>query len=159
MSAKEMPTCSWRGGDGIIRFSVTSDGTTGEEWIGRLESKGSLLSNWVKGVLRSPDFNPTSGVATNIVVIKETVFWGSDDNPVIKEARRSTKPNIEVACLIREMFGDHDLEAMGLVEIVVMHEPISGLLFCVNRYDLLISEDAVSGEGWHRDAGFAFVDS
>ena len=30
------PTRSWREEDGVIYFSVTSDGTTGEDWITRL---------------------------------------------------------------------------------------------------------------------------
>src|SRR3989344_4861228 len=38
---KSDPTAhSWREKDGVIYFSVTSDGTTGEDWITRLESQG-----------------------------------------------------------------------------------------------------------------------
>src|SRR3989344_3765271 len=42
----------------------------------------------------------------------------------LAEALKFTKPNAEVACLIRENFSDEDIEAMGLWWIVAMHEPI-----------------------------------
>src|SRR3989338_6914714 len=58
------PTRSWREEDGVIYFSVTSDGTTGEDWITRLESKGFRVGDYAKQVRRSPDFKPTSGVTT-----------------------------------------------------------------------------------------------
>ena len=40
-------------------LSVTSDGTTGEDWITRLSSKGFPRGDYAKQVLRSPDFKPT----------------------------------------------------------------------------------------------------
>lgn len=45
------PTRSWREEDGVIYFSVTSDGTTGEDWITRLESKGFRVDDYAKQVL------------------------------------------------------------------------------------------------------------
>src|SRR3989338_3860444 len=60
------PNRLWHEHGGVIYFSVTSDGTTGEQWIERLENKGFLLSEYVKSVLRSSDFHPTSGVTTEI---------------------------------------------------------------------------------------------
>ncbi|MEK7478188.1 MAG: hypothetical protein AAB645_02365, partial [Patescibacteria group bacterium] len=58
------PTCTWREQDGVIYFSVTSDGTTGEDWIKRLEGNGFRVGDYAKQVLRSPDFKPTNGVTT-----------------------------------------------------------------------------------------------
>jgi hypothetical protein len=45
---------------------------------------------------------------------------------VLDEAKRRgfRKPHPEVACLVHEAFSNEDLEAMGLYEIVVFHEPI-----------------------------------
>lgn len=117
----------WREEDGVIYFTVTSDGTTGPDWIKRLEKKGFRLSKWAKDVLGSSDFKPTSGV-TQIAVLKGTLF--TDSNRITKkiraeaERRKLEKPNAEVACLIREMFLDEELEAMGLYWIVAFHKPI-----------------------------------
>ncbi|HNW55657.1 MAG TPA: hypothetical protein PKN62_01090, partial [bacterium] len=46
----------WTEKDGVVYFSVTSDGVTGEEWITRLESKGFRAGDYVKNVLRSKGF-------------------------------------------------------------------------------------------------------
>lgn len=138
------PARNWREADGVIYFSVTSNGTTGEEWIAHLESKGFRVGDYAKSVLRSKDFQPTSGVTTEIAVLKGMLF--SDNDRITKniraeaEHRNFEKPNAEVACLIREKFSDKELEAMGLYWIVVMHEPIkdSGggpFLLYSRRYD------------------------
>ncbi len=122
------PPCSWRERDGVIYFSVTSDGTTGREWITRLKDKGFRLGLSAEEVLRSPDFNPTSGVTTEVAVLKGTLF--EYNNRITKkiraeaDKRKLSKPNAELACLIREKFTDKEIEAMGLSHIVAMHEPI-----------------------------------
>jgi hypothetical protein len=159
----------WHEKDGIIYFSVTSDGTTGEEWITRLESKGFRVSNYAKSILLSKEFKPTSGVTTEIAVLKGLLF--EDGNRITRKIRsfairRKLKtPNTEVACLIREAFSDKELEAMGLIWIAVMHKPIKdsdgdpGLLG-VSRYGdgswLLTSYGNPDG-GWNGDDGFAFA--
>ncbi len=159
----------WREENGVIYFSVTSDGTSGPDWITRLESKGFRVSDWAKSVLRSSDFKPTSGITTEIAVLKGMLF--GDDDRVAKKIRAEakkrglTKPNAEAACLIREMFSDKELEAMGLRWIVVMHEPIDSggddpFLLHVDRGDggrwLLALWDG-PGSGWYRVGGVAFV--
>jgi hypothetical protein len=123
------PTRSWREEDGVIRFTLPpTDGTTGEGWIKRLESKGHRVSDYAKSVLCSDDFKPTNGVTTEIAVLKGTLF--SDNNRITQkiraeaDKRKFTKPNAEVACLIREKFSDEEIKAMGLWWIVAMHEPI-----------------------------------
>jgi len=163
------PTRNWREQDGVIYLSVTSDGTTGPEWIKRLEKKGFRLSDYAKNVLRSPDFKPTHGVITEIAILKGMLF--EDNNRITKkiraeaDKRKLTKPNAEVACLIRENFSDEEIEAMGLWWIVVMHEPINvsggdpGLL-CARRSGggrwLSAYYDEPGGR-WSREDGFAFV--
>ena len=122
------PNRSWREQDGVIYFSVTSDGTTGEAWIKRLEDKSFRVGDYAKSVLRSMDFKPTSGVTTEVAVLKGMLF--EDSNRVTKKIRAEAdkrklfKPNAELACLIREAFSDEEIEAMGLWGIIAMHEPI-----------------------------------
>lgn len=159
----------WREQDGVIYFSVTSDGTTGSQWIERLEKKGSRIGDYAKGVLRSPDFKPTNSVTTKIAVLKGMLF---DDNDRITKKirveayrRKFTKPNAEVACLIREMFTDEEIDAMGLWWIVTMHEPIKDSggdprLLGVVRHGgghWLVACYGGPGLGWDCDRGFAFV--
>lgn len=123
------PLHKWREKDGVIYFSVTSDGTTGEDWITRLESKGFRVDDNAKMILRSSDFKPTSGVTTEVAVLKGVLFEDSDriTRKICREAdcRKLSKPNAEVACLIREKFTDEEIEAMVLVWIIAMHEPIN----------------------------------
>ncbi len=163
------PTRSWREQDGVIYLSVTSDGTTGPEWISRLESKGFRIGIYPKNVLCSKDFKPTSGITTEIAILKGMLFENS--NRVTKkirveaESRKLTKPNAEVACLIRENFSDEEIEAMGLWWIVAMHEPINDSggdprLLCLDRVDggsWLGAHCGSPDRRWGRSDGFAFV--
>ncbi|MDQ5949474.1 MAG: hypothetical protein QG589_600 [Patescibacteria group bacterium] len=162
------PTRSWREEDGVIYFSVTSDGTTGEDWIKRLEGNGFRVGDYAKQVLRSPDFKPTNGVTTEVAVLKGMLF--EDNNRITKNIRAKaahrsfTKPNAELACLIREKFTDKEIEAMGLIWIVAMHEPINdsdgdpSLLDADRRGDgrwLSAYRGRPDGR-WSRGSGFAF---
>ncbi len=163
------PTRSWREEDGVIYFSVTSDGTTGEDWIKRLEGNGFRVGDYAKQVLRSPDFKPTNGVTTEVAVLKGMLFEDNDriTKKIRAEAdkRKLSKPNAELACLIREKFTDKEIEAMGLWYIVAMHEPINDsggdpdLLGADRDGDgrWLDACDGGPGNGWGRDGGFAFA--
>lgn len=163
------PTRSWREEDGVIYFWVTSDGTTGPQWIKRLEGKGFRLSKWAKDILRSPDFKPTTGVTTEGAVLKGALF--KDKNRVTWKIRLEAdrrgliKLNVEVACLIRELFTDEEIKTMGLWWIVTMHEPIKdsggdpGLLAPSRDVDgqwLHACSARLDGE-WSVEYGFAFV--
>ena len=121
-------TRRWREQDGVTYFSVTSDGTTGPQWIERLEKKGIKLSKWAKDVLNSPDFKPTNGATTEVAVLKGMLFEDNDrvTSKIRAEAgkRKLVNPNAELGCLVRDMFTDEEIEAMGLVWIVTMHKPI-----------------------------------
>ena len=163
------PTRSWREEDGVIYFSVTSDGTTGEDWIKRLEGNGFRVGDYAKQVLRSPDFKPTNGVTTEVAVLKGMLFEDNDriTKKIRAEAdkRKLSKPNAELACLIREKFTDKEIEAMGLWYIVAMHEPINDsdgdpfLLSADRRGDgrWLSAYDGRPAYRWNRDNGFAFA--
>ena len=164
------PTRSWHEEDGVIYFSVTSDGMTGEEWITRLESKGFHVGDCVKRVLRSQDFKPTSGVTTEVAVLKSTLFKDNDRTTknIRAEAdkRKLKKPNAEVACLVREKFVDNEIEAMDLWRIVAIHKPINDsdgdpLLLGVCRSDnndlRIYAYLKPTDCWWNGDGGFAFA--
>jgi len=159
----------WREQDGVIRFSLPpTDGTTGEAWINRLEKNGFHVSGYAKSVLCSPDFKPTSGVTTEIAVLKGMLFEDSEritKNIRNEAARRNlATPNAEIACLIREKFTDKEIEAMGLWWIIAMHDPIkdSGGASLLLRADRsgggrwLSASDDTPGYRWDREDGFAF---
>lgn len=162
------PVCRWREEAGVIYFSVVSDGTTGKEWIKRLEKKGFRVGDYAKSILLSKDFQPTKNVKTEVAVLKGLLF--EDNDRVTKniraeaEKRGLTKPNAEIACLIREMFTDEEIEAMGLWYVVAMHEPIKdsdgSLSLSANRRgngQWLSTFYADPGYRWNRDFGFVFV--
>ena len=158
----------WTEKDGVIRFSVTSDGTTGEEWINRLEKQGFIISDWAKRLLLSKDFKPTTGIVYTIAVLKGNLF--SDNERITKnirkdaENRKLTTPNAEVACLIREKFSDKELETMGISCIVTFHKPIKGSDGSLNLLNTIRSGDgswlnAYYGDPycvWYSLDGFAF---
>ncbi len=163
------PTRNWREQDGVIYLSVTSDGTTGPQWIERLEGKGFRLSDYAKSVLRSPDFKPTFGVTTEISILNGMLFEDCDritsNIRDLAAQRKLTTPNVETACLIRENFSDEDIEAMALIWIIIMHEPITGI---AGDPRLLGVGRSVDGrwlgayydkpdDRWNRGGGFVFV--
>jgi hypothetical protein len=163
------PARSWREKDGVIYCTVTSDGTTGEDWIKRLESKGFRVGDYAKSVLCSEKFKPTKGVTTEIAVLLGRLF--EDDDRITKKIRAEAnkrnlgKPNAEVACLIREKFMDKEIKAMGLWGIVAMHEPafdfggVPGLLGA-GRDDegrWLVAYGGGPDFRWLRADGFAFA--
>ena len=160
----------WREQDGIIYFTLPpTDGTTGRQWIERLAGKKIQIGEYSKYIFLSNDFKPTIGIITEIAVIKGMLFEDSErvtkNIRAMAESLKFTKPNPEVACLIREMFTDAEIEEMGLRWIVAMHEPIKD-----SDGDPRLLGTARSGDGpwlnarcdrpdnlWDRDDGFAFA--
>ncbi len=163
------PARSWTEKDGVIYFNVISDGATGAEWIVRLEKKGYRLSDYAKSVLLSKDFKPTSGITTEVAVLKGMLF--EDNNRITKKIRSEAAnrkletPNAEIACLIREKFTDEEIEAMGLIWIVAMHEPIKDSggdpnLLSADRFGggrWLFAYYGEPDSRWDREGGFAFA--
>jgi hypothetical protein len=158
----------WREQDGVIYFTLpATDGTTGEGWIARLGNKG--FGEHAKSILRSKDFVPTNGITNEIAVLKGSLFSDSEriTNNIRTEACRLKfgKPNAEVACLIREMFANKEIKAMGFWWIVAMHESIedsdhvSRLLgaYCDDGGPWLDAYYDEPEDEWFRDSGFAFV--
>ena len=174
---RKKPCCNnkqrWEEKDGIISFTLpATDGTTGPQWIERLEKKNFRIGDYAKQVLCSTDFKPTVGIVNNIAVLKGELF-SSDDNRITKnirteaDKRKLSKPNAELACLIRENFSNKEIEAMGLVWIISMHEPIkdsygdSILLSADRDYGgpSLLAYHGNPDDRWCRERGFAFVAS
>jgi len=150
-----------------FRFTLpATDGTTGEDWIKRL---GSNIGDCAKQVLRSPDFKPTSGVMTEVAVLKGMLF--EDNDRVTKkiraeaDKRKLSKPNAELACLICDNFTNEEIGAMGLWYIVAMHKPINDSggdpsLLHAHRSDggrWLRAYYVRPAYRWNRDSGFAFA--
>ena len=163
------PTHSWRQKDGVLYFSVTSDGTTGGDWITRLENKRFRVDDDAKQVLRSPDFKPTRGVTTDVAVLKRLLFMEDEltIGRIRAEAyrRKLIKTNAEVACLTREKFTDRELQDMVLRYITFIHEPISNsygdprlLTVPIEIGGCLLTQDGGPDKRWYRDfGGFAFA--
>lgn len=155
--------------DGVIYFTLISNGTTGEQWIPYLKSRGKRLSPYSEDVLRSEDFKPTlAGTIHRVAVLKGELF--SDESRVTKliraeAARRKwNTPHPEIGPLFRNAFSDSDIERMGLIWVVTMHEPIkdsdggAGLLRADRRGDeeWLRTADGDLERRWGRGGGFAF---
>jgi hypothetical protein len=117
----------WYGVDGVIYIKLISDGATGEEWIKRLEKRGIQLTQAAKDLLLSDNFKPTTGVIYTIAILKSDLFVEGDSTTenVICEAlkRKMVTPNLEVACLLREMFWDKEIEEMGFYWVTIFHKP------------------------------------
>lgn len=159
----------WIEENGYILFKVTSDGTTGPEWVKRLEERGIFVSPCAKSVLFSPDFQPTSGKTMQIFVCSGN-HWRDEHRSTgniraMAKALKLVSPNPEVACLIREKFSGEEIKAMGFLQIVVMHEPIKD---SDGNPRLLRARDGggrwlsafwggTPGSGWFRGGGFAFA--
>ncbi len=142
------PAKKWQEKDGVITFTVTSDGTTGPEWIKRLKKDGFQVSDYAEQVLNSKRFHETDGVTTEVSVLKGKLFF--DDDRITSKIRAEaksrglTEPSPEVACLTRERFTDKELEEMGLWSMVTMHEPIIG----VDGAPSLLSADCDDDGSW-----------
>ena len=164
------PTSLWFEKDGMIYFTVTSNGKSGKDWIKHFESKGIKIGDYARQILLK--IKPSKkGTVTQIAVIKGEFF--SDDNRITSnirteaDKRKLSKPNAEVGCLVRDMFTDEEIKKMGLTWIVTMHEPIKdsdgdpSLLYADRDDDdsWLSTYYDNPDSRWNRESGFAFVAS
>lgn len=162
--------CSWREKNGVIYLPpFITDGTTGPDWIKRLEDNGFLVGSSAKQVLCSPSFKPTSGVTIEVAVLKDIFF--EDNDPSTKKIRAEADklnfltPNAELACLIRLKFTNKEIEATGLWSIVAMHEPINDsdgnpfLLFADRSVGgrCLYAYSGMPDFRWNSGYGYAFA--
>ena len=155
-------------GDHFTFTLPATDVTTGKEWIPRLKSKGLSISNYANSVLLSPDFKPTTGIITEVAVLKgmllaEKVRITKNIRNIAND-RKWITPNPEIACLIREMFTNEEIIAMGLTGIIAMHEPIKdsdgdSSLLCVSCDDgrQWLGAYYSGPRRWDHGFGFAFA--
>ncbi len=151
--------------DGLIYFSVTSDGTTGPEWIERLKKKGFNMGNWVKDLLGIKNLRPTTGVTYNVVILRGKLLDNISNAYIFSKAGSYGlwKPNTEALCLIRDKFSDDDLEDLGLRGIVSISDNILGHenypeLHYAGRHDIglwMVCDGR--GTSFARGNGFIFV--
>ncbi len=167
------PVRCFREQDGVIYFTLpATDGTTGPQWEVRLEKQNFRLSKWSKDVLNSPGFKPTTGIVREIAVLKGTLFEDSKRTTKNVRAKADTlglkhgkDSNPEIACQIREMFTDKEIEEMGLIWIVIMHEPIKDSDGDPNLLNAYRHDDGrwlnayydLPDYRWDREYGFTFV--
>ena len=162
------PNRKWVEANGVIRLSGVADETAGRLWMPRLESKGCRVSTRAMGILHSPQFTLTKAGNIEIVILKGALF--ADDARTTRDIRDMAyclclpNPNPDIACIIRSMLTDDDIEAMELWDIAVMHEPDDSCgyprLLRVNRRDggrWLRAFSIDSGSRWRRGRGFAFA--
>jgi hypothetical protein len=134
--------------NGTIRFTVgPSDGTTGPLWITRLMRGAKRIGDYAMGSLLSPDFVPTTGVTTKMIVLSSRMFFGENNRATVEQIRSAalsrwgaTSPSADTACLAREMLSDDDLRAMAtdlgmgmntdtyLERITFFHQPIRSFI-------------------------------
>ena len=151
----------------IIRFSVTSDGTSGKKWIIRLKKAGFFIHD--ENLLSSKNFKPTKGITYNIVIYKGKL-WSKNDRTSINIKNRAayaslTCPSLEIACLIREQIPDEELAIMGLSSIIFMRDMTKtskDMLSFIIRYDgfgsWLDTIHFSPSDLWGESCGFAFVE-
>ncbi|MEI6396980.1 MAG: hypothetical protein WCO48_02835 [Candidatus Taylorbacteria bacterium] len=169
------PAKRWREQDGAIYFTLpVTEGLTGPQWIERLEKKNLRVGDWAKDVLGKTAFKPTTGVVREIAVLKGMLF--EDNNRTTKGIRaagdkrklkhgKASEMNAEIACQIREMFTDKEIEDMGLIWIVVMHDLIKDSDGDLNLLDADRDDDGRWLDAYYdgpddrfrRESGFAFV--
>jgi len=120
------PVVVWREEDGIIYFNVKSYGRSGPEWVNYFGKKN--LESYIVDMLLSSEFKPTDGVATKVAILRDSLMG---KNPTLKKVfakgnrLKLLLPNPEVACLIREMFSNDEMDhGLKLKCIRVMHNPI-----------------------------------
>lgn len=158
------------GANGIINIpELVSDGTTGPEWVTRLEAKGFWISELAKSMLLSEDFKPTNRTVYKPIGIKATAF---DDSKRLTKNIRSyanrskwQAPNAELACLLRESCSDEQLEAMGLWYLITMHETIDDAdgnpsLLGAHRHSggqWLYGDYGGPDDEWLDDGAFVFI--
>ncbi len=118
INSGELFISKWFEKNGVIYFSVVSNGFSGEQWIDYFKRRGIHVSSLAKKVLRSPKFKPTKSVIYKVAVLKDILFNQDGFTPEEIKEEANTRgfriPNYEIACLIREKFLDSDFEKMGV---------------------------------------------
>ena len=150
---KKEETKKWTERDGLIFLTVTSDGTTGKEWIKRLENKGFKIGTYAKKVLLSKDFKVTDNIKYELVIMKTNKYITSQEIRDNAKNLGFKTPNTEVACLIRELLSNEDIKELGFWYIVTFHKPIKDSVG-----DLVLLSTDRNGDGTWLNAGYGDSD-
>jgi hypothetical protein len=148
-----------------IHFTLTSNGFTSAQWESHFESRGWIISTPVRQLLHSAIEAPTDGTTYNIVV-----YTGKNERKTpnkicaVADKKGWVKTHWEVTCLIRDKFSDEQLDRMGVIYIITMHEHIK----CSDGDFVLLgstrsgNRNGLSAHGgrpddyWYMHPGFAF---
>jgi|GEM_PF-2842041 len=169
MNHEFFSTNYWYEKDGVIYLTVLADGTTGEQWVKRLEYKGFRLGSHARNLLLSRDFRISCAGSRKIAVLKGQLFLDEErfGNKIYDKAKLMNLliPNTDIGCLIREQFTDKELEEMGLRYIVTMHACFGEF----ENHERFLTPSRLDGGNWlfacpcrqvdrlDHDCGFAFV--
>lgn len=130
--AGESSNSKWEVRDGVIYITLpASEGVTGPQWIKRLVEKDFQVSKHACGLLKSKYFKPTTGVVYKLAILTAK-FW-SDSERITRNIRAEGQTqewvelNPEAICILRENFSDEDLEKMGFLYIVGVHELVGAI--------------------------------
>ncbi len=125
-----------------VNLDLISDGTTGEQWIERLESQGHILNLEVKGLLMSPQFIATKGERWEIVILKRTLEKALilKREEVLTEAKtlHLVSVNLEIACLLREELTLDWLGHLNLQRVLVFSENTDLAIFGSSHFRSLL---------------------
>ena len=165
------PIDGWVEENGIIYFSVTSHGMTGEEWISFFEESHIYLIDYVKEILLSKKFKPTDDTTYRVAIMRGDRFFTDEKRTSLRVYLKGKKLKfsflpIEVVCLIMAKFNRQQLEAMNLFRVSVMHKLLRTTNYGFQRLGIsildwpfhsLISEyPGILGK-WEKGTGFAFA--
>jgi hypothetical protein len=110
-----------------IYLTLTSDGTTGEQWINRLESQGKILSIEVQHLLKSLKFEIAKGQKSDLVILKKTLTKAlalTKDELLAEAFSLHLLPvNLELACLLREELTLPWLDRLNLQRVIIPGKP------------------------------------
>lgn len=114
--------------NGMTYVKVVSHGWWGKKWIDYFESKDIHLSEYAKGVLRSPNFKYTENTIYTLAICRGMSF--TDKGHITRKIRTDAEkrgwltPYPEIVCLLRCLFSDAELTKLGLWWISNMREQI-----------------------------------
>jgi hypothetical protein len=112
--------------DGVIHFTVESEGVTGKAWIQYFEATGVYINNRTRRMLSSDEFSPTEGLVTNIRLFRGEVFVNEERyESILREqvARQHLLiPNLEQACLVHKALTVQILQEMQLGSVIAQYD-------------------------------------
>lgn len=152
---------NWLDMDHSIVTSVLTDGTSGNDWIKRLENRNVILTESAKTIIKQKTFKPTKDIRFTLEILKGGQFENGFKLSDIKKFAKNQLllvPSIEIALLMREQILYNDMKEMGLDRIIIMHRSHKGRLLSLELDGYASMITTVKTEGrWQKNDGFAFI--